>query len=126
MGTDFIFLFYFSFLPDGACVSGNFGVLHNLLYAFLGMWHPKNTQKWAKSSKKWPFCGYHGYGFYFFQFFSFHPDRAWLDDHFGVLHDLFHAFTSEKGPQNCQKCQKVLTLATLGVSMATIRFLRQI
>ena len=44
MVTEFIFN-YFSFDPDRAWSDGHFGVLHNLLYALIEPWDPKNPQK---------------------------------------------------------------------------------
>jgi hypothetical protein len=70
-GYGFYFIIFLSFHPDGACLSGNFGVLHDLLYTFLDMWLPKNAQKWAKSSKNGRFLVAMVTDLIFFIFFLF-------------------------------------------------------
>jgi hypothetical protein len=51
---------------------------------------------------------------FFFQLFSFDPDRAWVDGHFGVLHDLVYASIDAWDPKNPQKWPKKAKNADLG------------
>ena len=44
MVTEIIFIF-FPFDPNRAWSDGHFDVLHNLLYALIEPWDPKNPQK---------------------------------------------------------------------------------
>ena len=51
--------------------------------------------------------------------FFIHPDRAWLSDHFGVLHDLLYALPDPWDTKNPQKWGEMVAMLTL-VTMVTV------
>ena len=67
----------------------------------------QKPSKMSKITKNWVFSGCHGYGFNFFNLFSFDPGRAWLDGHFGVLHDLLYAPIDAWDSQKPSKMAKI-------------------
>ena len=81
-------------------------MLHDLLNASIDVWDTKTVKKcqnWGEFGHLARFLVDIGYKIYLFIIFSFHSDRTWIYGRFGVLHDLFYAFTSVKEPKNGKK-----------------------